>query len=349
MATLAEIRAKLLAASQQGSGSTRPSGGDNALFPHWNAPDNSTTTVRFLPDGDKSNSYFWVERGVIKMPFAGIAGEANSKEVVVEVPCMENWGETCPVVQEARGFYKLAKIELAKGDKAKSDEYDALGSTYWKKKTYLMQGFVVDTKLVEDNLPENPIRRFVISPQIYPFISQSLLQPDIEEIPTDYVRGLDFKITKTTKPGGKFADYNTSGWARRERALSDVEMAAINQYGLFDLKSFLPKKPTEVELKVIMEMLEASLAGEAYDMDRWGQYYKPRGNRSNNKFQSSDESVDVTSLATSAPVQKSAPVVETVPAEEAAPPFNEPTADSNNDAAKRAQDILAKIRNRNAQ
>jgi hypothetical protein len=341
MATLAEIRAKLLAASQQNSGGKRFSGGDNALFPHWNAPDNSTTTVRFLPDADTNNGYFWIERGVIKMPFAGIAGEANSKPITVEVPCMENWGETCPVVQEARGFYKLAKIEKAKGDMAKADEYEKLGSTYWKKKTYLMQGFVVDTKLVEDNVPENPIRRFVISPQIYPFISQSLLQSDIEEIPTDYVRGLDFKINKTTKPGGKFADYNTSGWARRERALSDAEMAAINQYGLFDLKSFLPKKPTEVELKVIMEMLEASLAGEAYDMDRWGQYYKPRGARSGGGQESSDDyEVDSTPVVAAAPAPK-----ETA----AAPAPSEPAAEVNNEASKRAQDILSKIRNRNPQ
>ena len=35
MATLAEIRAKLQASTQQNTGGS--TGGDNAIFPHWNA------------------------------------------------------------------------------------------------------------------------------------------------------------------------------------------------------------------------------------------------------------------------------------------------------------------------
>ena len=40
--------------------------------------------------------------------------------------------------------------------------------------------------------------------------------------------------------------------------------------------SFL-KKPGEIELKVMQEMFEASVDGEAYDADRWGQYFRPAG------------------------------------------------------------------------
>jgi hypothetical protein len=53
MATLAEIRAKLQQSSQQAGGST---GGDNAIFPHWNIAEGQTATVRFLPDGDTNNA-----------------------------------------------------------------------------------------------------------------------------------------------------------------------------------------------------------------------------------------------------------------------------------------------------
>ena len=59
--------------------------------------------------------------------------------------------------------------------------------------------------------------------------------------------------------------------------MTEAEQAAIEAHGLFDLKSFLPKKPGEVELKVIKEMFEASVDGEAFDMERWGQYFKPAG------------------------------------------------------------------------
>ena len=37
---------------------------------------------------------------------------------------------------------------------------------------------------------------------------------------------------------------------------------------MFNLGDFLPKKPGEVELKVMQEMFEASVDGEAYDADR---------------------------------------------------------------------------------
>jgi len=46
---------------------------------------------------------------------------------------------------------------------------------------------------------------------------------------------------------------------------------------LFDLSTFLPKKPTEAEVKVIKEMFEASVDGQSYDTERWGQYFRPAG------------------------------------------------------------------------
>ncbi len=66
MATLAEIRAKLKA---QETRSERTGGGDNAIFPHWNIPEGSTSVLRFLPDSDESNTFFWKERLMIKLPF----------------------------------------------------------------------------------------------------------------------------------------------------------------------------------------------------------------------------------------------------------------------------------------
>ena len=38
----------------------------------------------------------------------------------------------------------------------------------------------------------------------------------------------------------------------------------------------LPKKPSEVDVKVIKEMFEASVDGEAYDQDKFGQYFRPQ-------------------------------------------------------------------------
>lgn len=166
------------------------------------------------------------------------------------------------------------------------------------------------------------------------------MDSEIEEMPTDYVRGLDFKIAKTSKGG--YADYTTSTWSRRERALSDAEKAAIEQYKLFDLKTFLPKKPTEVELKIIKQMFEASVDGEAFDMDAWGAYYKPDGLRSN--YTTTSSLPPTQKPAVSAPADDS---YDDAPAPAAVKSAPEPEAtDAKSDAGNRASDIIAMIRKR---
>lgn len=53
--SLAEIRAKLLEAQNKSSGQL--SGGDNAIYPHWNMTEDKEAVIRFLPDGDESNTF----------------------------------------------------------------------------------------------------------------------------------------------------------------------------------------------------------------------------------------------------------------------------------------------------
>ena len=330
MASLAEIRAKLAEQQNRSSGNST-GGGDNAIYPHWNMQEGKEAVVRFLPDGNTDNTFFWVERAMIKLPFAGIKGESDNRNVIVQVPCVEmyNDGTTCPILSEVRPWFK---------DKSLED----MGRKYWKKRSYIFQGFVNEDPIGEDSTPENPIRRFIIGPQIFQIIKGALMDPELEELPTDFMRGVDFRIKKTSKGG--YADYSTSQWSRRERALSDEEKAAVDSNGVFNLSDFLPKKPGEVELKVMKEMFEASVDGEAYDMDRWGQYFRPAGvsqrTSDPNKAQS-------TPAATPAPAAAPAPVAETAPAPAATTaPVAEAAPAEGGDSANRAQDILAMIRNR---
>ena len=74
-------------------------------------------------------------------------------------------------------------------------------------------------RLNEDTTPENPIRRFIIGPQIFNIIRGALLDPEMENLPTDYDKGVDFRINKTSKGG--YADYSTSKWSRKESALTE--------------------------------------------------------------------------------------------------------------------------------
>jgi hypothetical protein len=321
--TLAEIRAKLQATENRGSGNSQ-SGGDNAIYPHWNIAEGSTARVRFLPDGNTKNSFFWAERAMIRLPFAGVKGQADSKPIVVQVPCMEMYGEACPVLAEVRPWFKDPSLE-------------EMGRKYWKKKSYVFQGFVRENALSDDKTPENPIRRFTISPQIFNIIKAALMDPEMEELPTDYGRGLDFQIVKTSKGG--YADYSTSKWSRKESALTAEEQAAIDAHGLFNLSDFLPKKPTDADLKVIKEMFEASVDGQPYDPDRWGAYYKPYGLETPNAAPKA-ESAPAPAVAPAEPVEDeevSAPTAPVQATASAAP------------SSQRAEDILAMIRNRQKQ
>jgi hypothetical protein len=328
MATLAEIRAKLK--SQEVNRSTSQTGGDNAIYPHWNISEGSEAVVRFLPDRDDTNTFFWTERNMIKLPFAGIKGQTDSRPVTVQVPCMEMYGKTCPVLTEVRPWFK---------DKSMED----MGRKYWKKKSYIFQGFVTTNPLNEDTTPENPIRRFIIGPQIFNIIRSALLDPEMEELPTDMVKGVDFRINKTTKGG--YADYSTSKWSRRERALDEQERAAVDKHGLHNLNDFRPKEPTEAEVKIIKELFEKSVEGEAYDLEKYGQYFRPSGMAYQPKPQ---VAVPTASAPAQTPVAEATPTTEVKVAQPVTVAETSEPAQPNTDSAKRAEDILKLIRSRQA-
>ena len=153
MASLADIRARLAAQENKSTGNNYPQS-DGAIYPHWKMDEGALASMRFLPDADSSNSFFWIERQVIKLPFNGVKGDINSKQVTVQVPCVEMFGENCPVLAEVRPWYKDETLK-------------EMANKYWKKRSYLFQGFVRQNPIGEDETPANPIRRFVISPQIF--------------------------------------------------------------------------------------------------------------------------------------------------------------------------------------
>jgi len=266
MATLQEIREKLKALEEQkGSGNTKAYS-QSLVYPFWNIDVNSSVELRFLPDGgeDEDNPFFWKERQLINLKFPGVLGGDENKEVTLKVPCIEMWGDTCPVHTELRAMFKDPSLE-------------DLAKQYWKKRTFILQGFVNDNPIAEDaaDAPENPIRRFNLGPQIFNIVKDSLLDPDMTANPVDYINGVDFRITRTKK--GNYNDYSTSKWSRRETGLTVEQLEAIEKFGLFALNDWMPKRPTPEGLNAIFEMFEASLAGELYDPEKWAKYYRPWG------------------------------------------------------------------------
>lgn len=330
MATLADIRAKLKEQETRASGNF--SGGDRTSYPFWNLASGKSSVIRFLPDGNPNNTFFWVEVQQINLTFAGIKGEDETKPVTVKVPCVEmyNDGSTCPILAEVRPWWN---------DKSLED----MARKYWKKRSYVFQGLVVEDGLGEEETPDNPIRKFQVSSQIFPLIRAILVDPEINELPTDLINGIDFRINKEKGKGG-WADYSTSKWARNTRPLSEAELSAIDQHGLFDLTESFPKKPSAEDLVVMKEMFEASVNGELYDPVRWSQF-RPLRSRAD---------ADDTSVAAAKPVATPVPVQAPVSAPIATPAEDSTDWDDDSDAAvttpsastNRAKDILAQIRSR---
>ena len=269
---LAQIREKLAAQQTTKDRGKSGTGGDNANYPFWNNPEGSTAVLRFLPDGDSSNDFFWVERLIIKLPFSGIKGQHSSRATEVQVPCMDMWKPgSCPINAEIRPWWKGGK------------DLEDMARKYWRKKSFLFQGFVRQNPNTEDmgKAPENPIRRFVINPSVFDRIKTVFADLEIENSPVEYEKGLDFRLVKGSKGG--YADYGQSAWARRESALTDEEMAAIDKHGLFNLSQYLPKKPDEDHLQAIIDMFHDSVDEKPYDPDKYAQYYKPYGLGDNDK------------------------------------------------------------------
>jgi len=348
--TLEEIRKKLQALDARKGPAGSGGGGDKTTYPHWNIPEGTSLSTRLLPDANPDNTFFWAERQIIKLPFPGIKGQDESKPVIVQVPCIEMWDgkNTCPILNEVRPWWK---------DKSLED----LARKYWVKRTYYMQGFVKNDPLNESDPPENPIRKFIIGPQIFAIIKAALMDPEMEHSPVDYVNGVDFIISKTSKGG--FADYGTSKWARKESSITADMQEAIEKYGLVDLSTYLPKRPTPEQLAIIYEMFQASVDGELYDPEAWSQHYKPFGFDAG---AGDDDGGEGRRVSRSAPVSRPAPAPAPAPApvaqkpvvtetEDEDPPFEPDPPKATTEAkdtgsataGKSPQEILAMLRNRN--
>ena len=99
------------------------------------------------------------------------------------------------------------------------------------------------------------------------------------------------------------------------------------------------------------EMFEASVDGDAFDMDRWGQYFKPAGMGGSGQATGSAPraAAPVAAPKASAPVDEDDIPFETAAATPAKVVAAETSAPATGDAGSRAADIIAMIRNRNKQ
>jgi hypothetical protein len=99
---------------------------------------------------------------------------------------MEMYAGECPVLKVVRTWMKDPSLE-------------DMARRYWKKRSYFYQGFVRESPFRESDAPTNPVRQFIIGPQIHNLIRNMLIHKDLLESPCDYERGMNFTIKKTDK------------------------------------------------------------------------------------------------------------------------------------------------------
>ena len=265
---IAAMRAKLEAEENKSQNSNNSGNrtGDKSVFAHWNIPEDSTAIVRFLPDADDSNPYFWRDRVTRKIPFNAVEGVdlGNRQQVFVTVPDLNQFEKNLDPIQQEIGSW---------WEEGRQDEY----RIYKKKFNHIYQGFVrVDPGAEkEEDRPENPIRRFIMAPGLHETIKAIIMNPKIKHLPTDFENGRDFEINSRKK--GQWNNYDASQWSFDEDELTEAELEALEQHGLWDLSQYVFEKPDAEYIEAIAEMFDASVAGLPYEPARWGKFYKPAG------------------------------------------------------------------------
>lgn len=217
--------------SQKASGG----GGDQSwklFYPFWKMPDDSIAVFRFLPDLDEDNPLgFLVENLQHELT---INGERK------KVPCLSMYGESCPVCDLSRKYY--------------DEKNEELGKKYYRKKSYIGEGIVVESPIDHD---QNALVKLIeFGPKIFKQIQSAFQSGDLESAPFELKGGYNFRIKKTKS--GQYADYGTSSFAPKQ---SDLDDEIIEAMTLYDLKAYRTKY---VDRATLEAMLIADQTGQAF-------------------------------------------------------------------------------------
>lgn len=246
-----------IAAQEAAAKKTRYAGSQQYLQ-FYQAPIGSTTSLRFLPARD--GGLPWVTRYQTSLHFDGIVNSEydSTERAVVRIPCLQTWAKPDPIQKAIAPFWK--ESEEIKNERARP---------YWRREQYVLGCFAVSLPYAEKETPASPVRLVALSKTLFNALKTGLSDVDFEFAPIDYDHGREFKIAKTQQ--GAWAAYSGS-FGYKERPLSDVELAAIEQHGLPDLTAELGTEPDAATVALMFEMYEASVRGEPFDARRWGQF-----------------------------------------------------------------------------
>jgi hypothetical protein len=202
----------------------------NKYYPFWKMNIGETATIRFLPDADTKNPYGFITENMTHTLYV------NGQKKIV--PCMEMYGDECPVCAHSRQLYD-AKDELN-------------GKRYYRKKEYLAQVLVINSPF-EFDIGENPVKIVSLGPKLFKIIQAQFMSGDLDEVPCDLNLGYDFRINKSQQ--GDYADYTLSNFARKSTPV-DPEIRPLLQ-----LSNLSDQRTAAISREALNALLMADLTG----------------------------------------------------------------------------------------
>lgn len=219
----------------------------NMLYPFWQieeGPENKAI-VRLLPHkgmDDESLSPF-VDRMEHTL---SINGEDQ------KIPCLSMYNEPCPICALSQKYYK------SEGKNSQKGKY------FWRSVKSLAAALIVKDTLPADESTgetcEGKVKVLQLSSKLAKSYNESwkmmITDGEIEDLPWDFQRGLNFYLVKT--PNGQYPSYDNSKFANKPSTLGDDFIAS---YDPIDLRTLLPENPGADK---VQRMLDSHLTGEDY-------------------------------------------------------------------------------------
>ena len=228
---------------------------------------------------------FWREKRVRILQFNKVidnTGETFAQNAYVEIPAFNTKYDEKPLSNlPAEYLYESKDDVIQKTISGFWDDTETgrnLYSKFSRKKSYILRGFLESDV---QGYERNKIYRFILNEELYKLVSSFLTNNEIDVVPVDPVDGLDFIINVTSKQVSingttqQLNSYSTSTWARKETSLSEEEKKYLKDNELPPLLTYIPTRPTSEQEQAMVELFNASMEGEPYDIRRWGKYFKP--------------------------------------------------------------------------
>jgi len=254
------------------------------VFDFRNLKVGDSVRVRFIEDSD-DNQVFWRERRTRALKFNSVkdtSGAVINQTAYVDVPAFNKKFDE-PLWSNPPQQYIFDSSEDAIQKRIGNfwdgtDTGKELYNKFKRRKTYVMRGFLESDV---ENYERNKVYRFIVTEDLFNLISSFMSDTEIAYAPTDKVNGLDFIINVTGKNASingktqEVKDYTTSKYARKETPLSQEELDYLENNELPPLLTFVYPRPDNEHEQAMIEMFNAIMDEEPYDVSRWGKFYKP--------------------------------------------------------------------------